>query len=401
MLYYLPLESYKARYTMQWSAPVTGWLERNWLGAGIPYKRIDPNNGAEQARDIKVGCVVDGVGRSLYSFQQFAEVLRLAESGAITSSDVIYIDDFWAPGFESLPYAFHLLGIKPKMYAFLHAQSVDEFDFTHPMRTWMRPFEVGNAEVLNGIFVCGHTLKDLVVRGGIAPAYKVRVTGHPFNSTEVMERMPQWHRGFMSGIGERSVPPRQNKVVYSSRFDKEKNPHFFMNVADRLIKEHKDVVVVVCTGSTQLKSNDPTAVPRARHMMATYPGRFVIKEGITKEEYYAELCSAKVQLNTADQDFVAITLLEASVAGCYPVYPYFRSFPETLRYSHEYMYQRLDEWHATSSILRVLDRNDLWTREEINKRAWIHERFDTSWRRMLWHMNLTDVVPGSLNPYAC
>jgi len=41
MLYYCPLETYKERYTMQWAAPKTGWLERNWIAHKIPYTRID------------------------------------------------------------------------------------------------------------------------------------------------------------------------------------------------------------------------------------------------------------------------------------------------------------------------------------------------------------------------
>lgn len=385
MLYYVPLESYKERYTMQWSAPKTGWLERNWIKEGIEYFRVEGVRALPQ-RKIKVGCVLDGVGRSLHCYSQNEELLLLAEQGKITDNDIIYFDDFWHPGLESLPYAFHLLGIKPKMFAFLHAQSVDEFDFTYPMRSWMRFFEKGIGEVLNGIFVCGPCLRDLVVFGGIAAKEKVFVTGHPFNSEEVRERMPA------------TFPThRKNHIIFSSRWDDEKNPLFFLQVAKTVIERNKKAKFIVCTSAEKLRSNNQENLFALEQYRKQYPENILLMEGLTKEEYYKELCDAKIQVNTADQDFVAITLLEASVAGCYPVYPYFRSFPETLRHSSAYTYTRLDVEDAAQKILSVLKHEDLWTPKEIEKRSWIHARFDTAWKRMLLAMTKGKVED---DPYA-
>lgn len=410
-IWYLPLEGYKERYTMQWSAPRTGWLERRWLEERVPYERIDPVV-SEAPRNIKTGSVVDAVGRSIFCFSQFETLLRKAEAGEVSNADVIYLDDFWSPGVESLPYAFQLLGLNPKIYAFLHAQSVDEFDFTYPMRRWMRHYEKGLGEVLAGIFVCCPTLKDLVVHGGIAPADKVYVTGHPLASDEVMERMPEAYRKVMTGsieLGEEVyLPARSNTVVYSSRWDREKNPGFFLEVACNVLKRQKvKAEFVVCTGAAKLKSNASRLLTELDRAMQRYPNGIRLREGLTKEEYYAILADSKIQMNTADQDFVAITLLEASVAGCYPIYPYFRSFPETLRRKPEYMYQRLDVEHATRMIERLLseslDYNDYWSPEAIKQRSWIHTRFDSSWKRMLDKMGFGQYAPLSgrveRNPY--
>lgn len=366
---------------MQWSAPKTGWLERNWIKAGVQYTRVDGMNASLLPSRIKTGVVLDAVGRSLHCFTQINQLLLAAENGILTSNDVIYFDDFWTPGLESLPYAFHLLGIKPRMYAFLFAQSVDEFDFTYPMRGWMRHFEKGIAQVLDGIFVACPYLKDLVTFGGIAPPEKVHVTGHPFSSEEVTERMP-------CGTGDNGecaswVMERENKVVFSSRWDREKNPVFFLQVVDNVLQRTPNAKFVLCTGSKELRSNNLQYVELARTTARLYPGRFIIKENLTKEQYYAELCSAKIQINTADQDFVPLTLLESSVAGCYPIYPYFRSFPETFLYKPGYMYDRLNVDDCSRLVMDVLGRNDLWTEEAIQSRAWIHNRFDTSWIRML------------------
>ena len=398
-LYYCPLEPYEARYTKQWAAPKTGWLESRWTEAGVDYVRIEGKQ-PDDKKVIKAGCVLDAVGRCVFAHSQVEELLKLAEAGTIKDSDVIFLDDFWHPGIESLAYAFHLLNVRPRVYAFLHAQSVDEFDFTFGMRHWMRHVERGYGEFLDGIFVCCPTLKDLVVMGGIAPRSKVHVTGHPFNSDEVMSRMPSWYRSQMKDgttleLGDGGVK-RKNQVVWSSRFDAEKNPLFFLQVVEKCIKENVsdgDIKFVVCTSSPKLRSNDSRALAELDRMLKKYPDHLELKENLTKEEYYATLCESKVQFNSASQDFVAITLLESSVAGCWPVYPYFRSFPETFLWQHPYMYHHLDVEDATHRILRSLAMPDWqWSVERIKERSWIHSRFDSAWMRMLRHMGVEFAV---------
>lgn len=373
MLYYIPLESYKERYTMQWSAPKTGWLERNWIKHKVEYQRIDGDvsSATPKQNTIQSGCVLDATGRSIYCFSQVTQLLNLVKNGTITSNDIIYFDDFWHPGIEALPYAFHLLDVHPKMFAFLHAQSVDEFDFTYPMRRWMRHFEKGIAEALTGIFVCGPCLRDLVVFGGIAPYNKVHITGHPFCSEEVKERMMA------------QTTSRKEHVIFSSRWDSEKNPKFFLAVAKKVIDRRPYVKFIVCSSAPKLRSNDQSNLVALEQARQEFPNNILLKDNLTKEEYYAELCQAKIQMNTANQDFVAITLLEASVAGCYPVYPYFRSFPETLCYKPEFMYRHLDLDDAVNKVISIIDRNDLWTNKQIESRAWVHTRFDTAWLRQL------------------
>jgi glycosyltransferase involved in cell wall biosynthesis len=390
-LYYVPLESYIERYTMQWSAPITGWLERNWIKANVNYKRIDGEESLRKEKPIKAGCVLDAVKRSKFCFSQISRLLTLAEAGELHDDDVIYFDDFWTPGMEALPYAFTLLGVKPKMFAFLHAQSVDEYDFTTKMLPWIRRYESGNGIILDGIFVCCPLLKHLVVDGGIASKEKVFVTGHPFNSEEVMERMSMAYDTFSRHhrIGVDNSK-RSNHVIWSSRWDKEKNPEFFLKVAGRVIHKMPETKFIICTSSPSLRSNDQRLLEVLKFAQSIYPENAIVKEGLSKEAYYAELIESKVQFNSAYQDFVAISLLEASVAGCYPIYPNYRSFPETFLYTRDYTY---DVWNidkAANKVLEILGREDLWTHSEIRKRAWIHERYDTSWLRMLKIMGLYD-----------
>jgi hypothetical protein len=390
MLYYLPLEPYEQRYTMQLSAKDTGWMERNWKKAEVNYIRIE---GKHNPDVIETGVVLDAVGRSRWAMSQISNLLIQARAGNIKDSDVIYFEDFWHPGIEALPYYFQQRGIRPRMYAYCWAQSVDMFDFTYPMRHWMRHFEKGISEILDGIFVACPTLKDELILQGVAPYEKVHVVGLPFDSEEVKSRMPEWYQQFSSGTANSRImegKQREDTIIFSSRFDAEKDPMFFLKVALNYLEgyEESDTVFKICTSAPKLTSNHPEACSALRTLVAKYPNNIKVLEGLSKEEYYAELCKAKIQFNCADQDWVSFTLLEASTAGCYPIYPYFRSFPETLHFHHQYLYQKHDIRDAVEKIDHVLGQSDLWTSEKIKERSWIHTRYDWTWLRMLKHMGV-------------
>jgi len=367
-IFYCPLEAYKERYTMQLSAPEVGWLERNWRQAGITYVRVEGDR-PHEPQNITTGVALDAIGRSKMCFAQVSKLLDMMPG--MGEDDVIYFDDFWHPGIEAIAYAAHMMNRPlPKMYANLWAQSVDEFDFTYGMRDWMRYFEKGFGTLLSGIFVACPSLKDLVVHGGIAHHEKVHAVGHPFSSEEVKSRMPE-------------LPAdREDKVVYCSRWDREKNPDFFLRVVDTVLAERPHTQFVVCSSHEKLRSNHSPLLGLLTKARKKHGDKLVLMEGLTKEEYYAELASAKVHINTADQDWISFVLLEASCAGAYPVYPYFRSFPEVFEYKPDFMYQRLHVPSAAAVVKGVLDATDLWTEEAIQSRAWVHERFDNSWERM-------------------
>ena len=154
-----------------------------------------------------------------------------------------------------------------------------------------------------------------------------------------------------------------------------------------MLEKRPSTKFVICTGSKELRSNSPQLLAALKAFMVACPN-LMVKTGCTKEMYYKELLTAKIQMNTALQDFVPLTLLEASVAGAYPVYPWFRSFPDTFENSSAYLYPFKDVDGAAEHVIRILDRCDLWTEEEIKKRSWIHSRFDSSWARQLKIMGL-------------
>jgi glycosyltransferase involved in cell wall biosynthesis len=262
------------------------------------------------------------------------------------------------------------------MYAYCHAQTVDRYDFTYPMKEWMRPFEEGIGKILTGVFVGCPTIEELLLTSGIFQPGQVWALGHPFDSAEVRERMPK------------EKLPRENKVVFSSRWDWEKQPQFFLQVAEQLLETVPHAKFVVCTSHPKLKSNKPELLELLHKYRKKYPENFYLKEGLTKEEYYRELCTAKAQFNSSLQDFISYVLLEASVAGCYPVYPSFRSFPETLLYHMEYMYPPWEVAGAVTLLQYALLAPEACSATNINERAWIHRRFDKSCERILSQMGI-------------
>ena len=131
MIYYCPLERYFERYTYQLSDvyPI-GWMERSWRENSVSYKRV--SGGSRGCEEIKKGkgVVLDAVRRHKHASAQITELLEYADTWN-QHDDVIYFEDFWHPGIESLGYASEVMDKPfPRMYAQLWAQSVDRYDFT-------------------------------------------------------------------------------------------------------------------------------------------------------------------------------------------------------------------------------------------------------------------------------
>lgn len=364
-LFYIPLEPYPERYTSLLSS-YKGWFESRLLENDIPYMRVE---GTSLNKTIKYGQVLDACGRGFWALEQTKELLKFLNDGHITEEDCIYFEDFWHPGIEALPYAFHLTDIKPKMFALLHAQSVDPHDFTRPMRYWMRDFEKGIAKILDGIFVTSTCLKDMLLDCEVGTPDKIHITGLPYNSRMVRAYFPK----------EGTFSERKKQVIFSSRWDKEKNPDFFLKVVDKFRLIDPSVKFVITTSQKFLKSNNNRLLEKLRHYLCLY-NNLELRENQTKEQYYRNLLESEVQFNCADQDFVSWTLLEALTCGCKPCYPNYLSFPEVLNYSEMWMYEKGNVDSAVEALRRILDIKYL---PDTKSFPVFYEPFDLSWLRMI------------------
>jgi glycosyltransferase involved in cell wall biosynthesis len=343
-VWYFGLEPLKARYTYQ--------LSKEWMPATFaPYEKadklkfIDVPGEFDPDQQIKVGAVLDAVGRGKFAMSQCSNFLNMLNIDQVKDGDVLFLQDYWHPGIESILYALDLYGIDVKIYAMLHAQSVDEYDFTWPMRTWMRGFELGLDKRMTGIFVGSTVHRDQLRAAGFeAP---IHVVSLPIHKEATLNKLPNYSDAMAHGIVK-----KKNTIVYSSRLDKEKNPFFMLKVAEKFLNQKPDFEWHVTTSGKEFRSMLPGVID-AMYALAKRQPRFKLMKGLTKEEYYLELATCRIQFNSSLQDYVSWTVIEATAFGADIVYPNFRSFPEFV--DEDRMYKPFDVDSAIDVIHDALD----------------------------------------------
>jgi len=362
-IWYFGLEPLKARYTYQ--------LSEEWIPAS--FKDLDVNfehvrGSRPESEEIKVGSVLDATGRGIYALTQCAKFLELIQSGKVKNGDAVYVQDFWHPGLEAIFYAIDLYGLELEFYSMLHAQSVDEYDFTYYMRDWMRYFELGIDKRMTAIFVGSSIHKDQLRAAGFnAP---IHVVSLPIHKELTYDILPDNMKSPTAIVG------RKNNVVFCSRFDKEKNPYFLMEVAEEFLEVNPDWTFTITTSGANIVSSVPGVVDDLVALAERNP-RFIIRAGITKQEYYTELRTSRILFNSSLQDYVSWTSLEGSTFGIDLVFPNFRSFPDFIDPADGYIPFQLDS--ALSKLQEAVDREFV-----TGKYAWIADVSDLGRQFEAW-----------------
>jgi hypothetical protein len=325
-LLHLSLEPYAQRYTQ--------FLEE-WEREAFS-KKFDVTTIRGQSdrivMDIMSGSVLDSTQRPLWTLSQIAQLLQRPEPDL----GKIYCSDFYTPGLDAIPYS----GKTFQAYSFCWAQTFDQYDFTQRFIRWMRPWEVMSTEIYRTFFVASPLLADLIKTA--IPFVNVEVVGLPFNSAHVLK---QWDKS--------KIPSEHFDCIYTSRWDKEKNPGVFLQLAQK----NPDLNFAICTGWPEVRGSDRTAINHLRTLQER-GANITVFTGLTKGEYYAILTQCSVQFNSAWQDWVSFTLLEALTFGCKPLYPNFRSFPEALMYAEANLYRPLDVNDASIKLRNLLQSQE-------------------------------------------
>jgi hypothetical protein len=324
-LAYMGLEGYESRYTLQ----LQDWNERIFKSRGINYELV---TGQELTTDKKIvtGSVLDAHGRSYYSLTQTASLVKMMKEGTLTKNSVIFYEDMFTPGIESLPYILDQVPKKfrPQVYVRCLAQTTDPDDFVNRegMARWMRHFEHMVDEFVTGILVASEEMvAHLRIAGMKAPIY---VTGLPFGKEEVRSRLDY----------VKPITAREQRVGFAARWDDEKQPEFYMQLAQRFYKTRPDVEFAVFCGHPELKSNNKSHVEFARYLETSGTANFKIYTGLKKNDYYELLADSVVLFNCALQDWVSNTVSEADTFGTLTLYPAYRSFPEVFANNSRNMY---------------------------------------------------------------
>ena len=324
-LYYMGLESYEARYTLQ----LTEWNRRVFERRGLDVVYV-PGETIDDTRAISVGQVLDAHGRSYFAMSQMMNLVQLMRNGEVTSEDVIYFEDMFHPGIESLPYIINQVPEKdqPTIYVRCLAQAIDPDDFVHVwgnMAEWMSTYErmVNQIPGVRVLATNEEMVAHMKIAGYTAPLYNI--SGLAFGKAEVQERV-----GELKPFNE-----RRRRVVFGARFDQEKQPDFFMDLVERYSEVYPDTEFAICQGGP-LRSNNPKYIERARALEDA--GLLEIHENLKKNEYYAILNDSRVMFNCALQDWVSNTVSEADTCGANVLYPAYRSFPETFAHDPDRLY---------------------------------------------------------------
>jgi len=347
------LESYEARYTLQ----LTEWNKRVFEQRGLDVVYV-PGLTLNNSQKIVVGQVLDAHGRSYFSMSQMMNLVRLMQQGEVTNEDVVYFEDMFTPGFESLGYILNQVpeNMRPRIFVRCLAQSIDPDDFVNVwgMYPWMSKFE----HMVNDIvaFSSGAVLatnEEMVahmrIAGWTAPIYNI--SGLAFGKAEVIERVG----------GQENIKPfdlRPRRVGFAARFDQEKQPDFYMDLIEMYGELTDEPCEFAIYSGGPLRSNNPEYIKRARELEAK--GKLKIYDNITKNEYYAHINNTRVLFNCALQDWVSNTVSEADALGCNVLYPAYRSFPETFANDPNRLYVPWsldDAYHKLQDLLREPHHN--------------------------------------------
>jgi len=326
-LYYMGLESYEARYTLQ----LTEWNRRVFERRGLDVVYV-PGTTIDNSQAISVGQVLDAHGRSYFSMSQMMNLVQLMKNGEITSEDVVYFEDMFQPGMESLPYILDQIPAdqRPRVYVRCLAQSIDPDDFVHVwgMARWMGLYEQMVNEFVTGVLATNEEMvAHMRIAGWRAPIYNI--SGLAFGKEEVLERIG----------GEDKVQSFENRTMrvgFAARFDQEKQPGFFMDLIEMWHNQGPYPVEFAIFSGGPLRSNNHEYISRAYELEAE--GKLKIYDKLNKNDYYSLLNDTRVLFNCALQDWVSNTVSEADTLGCNVLYPAYRSFPETFANDPNRMY---------------------------------------------------------------
>ena len=127
-IFYCGLESYESRYTLQ----LTEWNRRVFEQRGHEVIYV-PGSTIDNSQSISVGQVLDAHGRSYFAMSQMMNLVQMMKDGKLNHNDIIYFEDMFQPGIESLPYILDQVDpvYRPSIWVRCLAQTIDPDDFVH------------------------------------------------------------------------------------------------------------------------------------------------------------------------------------------------------------------------------------------------------------------------------
>ena len=376
-LWYMGLEPYKARYTLQ----LQDWNEAVFKRRGIDYEIV---TGETLSNDqaIVTGQVLDAHGRTYFGMSQLMNLVKKMKQGEVTNEDVVYFEDMFQPGIESLPYILDQIdpAHRPRIAVRCLAQSIDPDDFVHVwgMQKWMGLYEKMVDSFADITLASNEEMAmHMKIAGWESPIYNI--SGLAFGKEEVRGRI----KGDLKPFEDRAM-----RVGFAARWDQEKQPDFYMDLIEAWNDNFHLPKVEFCIFSGgKLKSNNDSYMQRTRDLQAR--GLLTVYEDLEKNDYYNLLNDTRVLFNCALQDWVSNTVSEADTLGSNVLYPAYRSFPETFANDATRLYVPWSLEDAMTKLGTLLQRPHAqqgrisdWTDGCIDRIIDILEGKGEEWKRM-------------------
>ena len=374
-IFYMGLEPYEGRYTLQ----LQEWTEQAFKKRGVDYVVV-PGTTIDDSKAIVTGQVLDAHGRSYFGMSQMMNLVQMMKAGEVTSEDIVFFEDMFQPGMESLPYIMNQspAEFRPKVWIRCLAQSIDPDDFIHVwgMSKWMSLYEEMCNEFVTGVLATNEEMvAHMKIANWKAPVYNI--SGLSFGKEEVQSRVPD----------RKPFEERTMRVIFGARWDQEKQPGFFMDLIDHWYanKHLPPVEFCICVGGP-LRSNNKVYVDRARQMEKE--GTLTIYENLKKNQYYNILADSRVLFNCALQDWTSNTVSEADALGTNVLFPAYRTFPEVFANDETRLYVPWSGRDAMEKLKKLLTKPSPsigqisdWTDGTIDRMIDIMTGKGEQWRR--------------------
>ena len=323
----ISLEPLEERYTEQWSR----WFPQEFKKSKFNYIKIE---GKKLTETIETGSFLDVNSTNYWKASQIMTVAKMFKDKKISCGDIFFVPDMWFP-IEMIGYMARLNNINVKIYAFLHAGTYTTEDFASPLARWGKYHEVGWASLCDGIFVGSEYHKKEFLKKRVLPYAadeydsirdKIHVTGNPFSVKEVRDGIDFEHK--------------EDTIIFPNRFDYEKRPNIFLDIAQILKSRHSKWKFLITTSRPTFRCSHKWLEDYARALEKQ--GVVEIKAGISKKEYYEELAKAKVMVSTTIEENFGYCTVEAMALNTIPIVPNRYSNPEIVS-AEKYRYNTIEE----------------------------------------------------------
>jgi glycosyltransferase involved in cell wall biosynthesis len=329
MIYLLPIEPLKERYSSWWNS----YFPQKLKSLNKPFVEI---TGETLTDTVETGTVLDASSTCFYKAVQLQKICKLFKENKINSYDHFLICDIWFPGIEMIKYMSELYGVNTSVWGIWHCGSCVPRDFTVPMHDWSKYFETGFLNMCDGVFVGSEYSKQTIMQGILYNtleeekiASKITTYGMPLNFQYLQKFKDE----------------KENIILFPHRPDLPKNPNIMIDIIYSLSTywdKFDDFKFVFCTSKKEYKSEDTWINALLGSLKKNFKN-VEIYEDLEKEDYYSLLRKSKLVISTSVGETFGYCMVEALAVGTHILAPHDYSYPEIVEEDYTLLYDSIDD----------------------------------------------------------